>query len=142
MFEGEDAFLINSSFQGLMSLGSGVRNCRWPCIAPLEIPPFLFPPTRRNALTRRFAGSASTRRRECRRATAGVHSWHIDARVTRRAPRAWGVLARPRGGVRVPRAPSGEYGVLIITLISYHNTNNFIWSQIKVRVTIDLIVVW
>ena len=34
MFEGEDAFLINSSFQGLMSQGSGVRNCRCPCIAP------------------------------------------------------------------------------------------------------------
>ena len=28
MFEGEDDFLINSSFQGLMSQGSGVRNCR------------------------------------------------------------------------------------------------------------------
>ena len=83
-----------------------------PCIAPLEFPPFLFPPTRRNALTRRFAGSASTRRRECRRAAAGVHSWHVDARVTRRAPRAWGALARARGGVRVPRAASGEYSVL------------------------------
>ena len=82
-------------------------------IAPLEIPPFLFPPTRQNALTRRFAGSASTRLREYRRAAAGVHSCHVDARVTRRAPRAWGVLARPRGGFRVPHAASGEYGVLI-----------------------------
>ena len=75
-------------------------------IAPLEIPPFLFPPTRQNALTRRFAGSASTRLREYRRAAAGAHSCHVDARVTRRSPRAWGVLARPR-------AASGEYGVLI-----------------------------
>ena len=56
-------------------------------IAPLEIPAFLFPRTRRNALTRRFAGSAPTRRREYRRAAAGVHSCHVDARVTRRAPR-------------------------------------------------------
>ena len=61
-----------------------------------------------NSPTRNFAGSSATPRRESRRAAAGVHSCHVDARVTRRARRAWGVLARPRGGSGVPRAASGE----------------------------------
>ncbi|MDA9080152.1 hypothetical protein N9M16_01830 [Candidatus Dependentiae bacterium] len=47
------------------------------------------------ALTCRFAGSAPTRRREYRRAAAGIYSCHVDARVTRRAPHA-GVSSRAR----------------------------------------------
>ena len=53
----------------------------------------------RNSLTRRFAGSAQTRRRESRRAAAGVHSCHIVARVARRA--RCEVSSRARA--RVPR---------------------------------------
>ena len=41
----------------------------------------------RNSPTRNFAGSAATRRRESRRAAAGVHSHRFAARVTWRARR-------------------------------------------------------
>ena len=62
MFEGGDAFLIYSSFQGLMSQGSGVRNCRsrfWPCpcIAPSAL---LNLPERRKA-EKRWESSKAVR---------------------------------------------------------------------------------
>ena len=62
-------------------------------IAPLEIPAFLFPRTRRNALTRRFAGSAPTRI-----SARNGRGTLVSRRRTRHPSRP------PRGGC--PRAPA------------------------------------
>ena len=56
-----------------------------------------------NSPTRRFAGSAASRRREYRRAEAEAHSCTITARLTRLARRGVSSRARARGPARSKR---------------------------------------
>ena len=93
-------------------------------IAPLEIPAFLFPRTRRNALTRRRADAnigaprpgytrvTSTHASPVARRGRGTPVSRRRTRHPSRAPRG-GCPRAPARGVRRSRSATGEYGVLI-----------------------------